>query len=272
VQDGDYLMGRSRVLLDRHFNLIPLRDQKIIRHTYDTLKDMRDNMEDQSGTSQLQRNLVAREYKRHAKKTYKLVKRASERGLDNLLRNRMAEATRPPAPEDGSGNSPGTGTAASDPLSNGHAISRITDINVNNVDRVDVSAYKNEATSDAAVFLDLVDHDESVQRVVATFPANALSGVRTDNEGEASQPTASEPAAISLHRDDGSSPRLIAAFIPDVIDERIDEQGETRTLDSFALSEVATSEGKRPHPVTRASVHPVDGDPYTRSTASRRPL
>jgi hypothetical protein len=37
VQDGDYLMGRSRVLLDRHFNLIPLRDQKIIRHTYDTL-------------------------------------------------------------------------------------------------------------------------------------------------------------------------------------------------------------------------------------------
>jgi hypothetical protein len=39
------------------------------------------------------------------------------------------------------------GTAASDPLGNGHAISRITDINVNNVDRVDVSAYQNEATS-----------------------------------------------------------------------------------------------------------------------------
>jgi hypothetical protein len=35
-----------------------------------------------------------------------------------------------------------------------------------------------------------------------------------------------EPAAISLHRDDGSSPRLIAASIPDVSGQRVDEQGE----------------------------------------------
>jgi hypothetical protein len=105
------------------------------------------------------------------------------------------------------------------------------------------------------------------------------------------------PAAISLHRDDGSSPRFIAASPPDVSDQREDEQGEnihlisaqraqhsgigseltsrlveTRTLDSFALSEMATSEGNRPHPVMRASVPPVDGDPYTRSFAPRRPL
>jgi hypothetical protein len=35
-----------------------------------------------------------------------------------------------------------------------------------------------------------------------------------------------EPAAISLHRDDGSSPRLITASIPDVSGQGVDEQGE----------------------------------------------
>jgi hypothetical protein len=36
----------------------------------------------------------------------------------------------------------------------------------------------------------------------------------------------SVPTALSLHRDDGSSPRLIAASMPDVSDERADEQCE----------------------------------------------
>ena len=36
VQDGDYFMDRSRTLLQRHLRLMRLRDQKVIRHTYDT--------------------------------------------------------------------------------------------------------------------------------------------------------------------------------------------------------------------------------------------
>ena len=105
------------------------------------------------------------------------------------------------------------------------------------------------------------------------------------------------PAALSLHREDGSPPRFIATSLPDGSDHGADEQGENIHLicaqraqhsgiDSkltfstsgnaytrfFAVSEVATSEGNRPHPVMRASVPPVDGDPYTRSCARRRPL
>jgi hypothetical protein len=38
------------------------------------------------------------------------------------------------------------GTVASDPIGDAHAISRITDINVNNVVRVDMSAYQDDAT------------------------------------------------------------------------------------------------------------------------------
>jgi hypothetical protein len=112
-----------------------------------------------------------------------------------------------------------------------------------------------EYRSEAAVVLDLVGHDESVQHVVATFPTEAFSGDTTDKEGEISIvsehllasahfatslttdsfryvppycPSStltstlivySEPAAISLHRDDGSSPRLIAA---DVSGQRVE--------------------------------------------------
>jgi hypothetical protein len=65
------------------------------------------------------------------------------------------------APGDGSGGGFGTGklvhlsgragslfqgTAASDPFGDAHAVSRISDINVNDVVRVDMSAYQDEAT------------------------------------------------------------------------------------------------------------------------------
>jgi hypothetical protein len=44
----------------------------------------------------------------------------------------------------------------------------------------------NTYRSEAAVVLDLVAQDESVQHVVATFPTEAFSGDRTDGEGEMS--------------------------------------------------------------------------------------
>jgi hypothetical protein len=82
----------------------------------------------------------------------------------------MDEARRPPpagdgpgSPGNGSGNGFGTGnpylfifrgragslfqgTAASDPFGDAHAESRNTDVDVNDVARVDMSAYQDEAT------------------------------------------------------------------------------------------------------------------------------
>jgi hypothetical protein len=93
AQDADNFMDQSRGLLQRHLRLMPLRDQNIIRESLDLLvsgihiaqsmvkikwynraRERRDNMENQSGISQLRKNLAAREYKRRARKTYKLVK------------------------------------------------------------------------------------------------------------------------------------------------------------------------------------------------------
>jgi len=262
VQKGDFLMDRSRSLLQRHLKRMQLDDQNVIQETYEDVKGMREGIEKKRGaSSQFLRNLEARKYRRHAEMMYEIVQTASARALDNQLLNQIAEAIRPPAPGGGSGTSRLTDTVASNPFSDSHAVSGITDININNLDQVGMSSIHDEATNEEAAVFDLYGRDQSVKRIIA------FSGDRKDT---APLSIASAPVASSSQQEDDSRPDIIAASIPDVPDQRVDEQGETRTLDSFALSEVAASEGKRPHPVARASVHPVDGDPYTRSTASRR--
>jgi hypothetical protein len=96
------------------------------------------------------------------------------------------------------------------------------------------------------------------------------------------------PVPISSLQQDDSRRDIIAASTPDVLNQRVDEQGENihligtlRAQNSgigseltsstrgnaytqfFVLSEAVTSEGNRPHPAMGASVHPADGDPYT---------
>lgn len=115
----------------------------------------------------------------------------------------MAEAT-PPAPGDGSGSGPGTGnpyssvfwgglahwfkdTVASDPFGDRHAISSINEIEVNDVVRVDVSTYQDEASggwssisfrtlpvpkhahhcSEEAAVFDVTGRDKTVRHVIA---------------------------------------------------------------------------------------------------------
>lgn len=134
--------------------------------------------------------------------------------------NQIAEATRPSRGSSGSG----TGKSARsisiragsqfqhsvaslprNPFTDSHAISTLTNVSVNDLDRVHMSTYRAE-TSDGrlwisftapssmltshhagvAVVLDLVAQDQSVQHVVATFPTEALSSDRTDIEGEIS--------------------------------------------------------------------------------------
>jgi len=157
-------------------------------------------------------------------------------------------------------------TISSDQFGDAHEVSRITDINVNDVVRVDMSAYQDEVTDEEAAVFDLIGRDRSVKHVVA------FTGDRTDRG--ASQSTASAPVAMCSHHEDDSRPGFVAASIPNFSDQKAGEQEETQTLDSFEfeLSEIVTSKGNRQHPVMGASVPPVDGDPYTCSFAPRRPL
>jgi len=159
--------------------------------------------------------------------------------------------------------------------------------------------------SEAAIVLGLVARDNSVLHLVATFTTEAFLGNWGGEMSIVSKHLLTSladfttrlsicglwfvlvsffyddfnadrdlaRATISSHREDGSTPRFITTNIPDVSEQRADEQGknihlpsaqcaqnsgidsgltsrleETRTLDSFAPKEVMeTSEGNRPH-------------------------
>ena len=89
------------------------------------------------------------------------------------------------------------------PFTDSHAISTLTDVTVNDLERVEMSTYAAGDTggwfwisftstrhadygSEGAVVLDLVNQDQSVQHVVATFPTEAFSGDSTDRGGKLS--------------------------------------------------------------------------------------
>jgi hypothetical protein len=128
--------------------------------------------------------------------------------------NQMSDPIHPPG--GGSGSGPGTVSVASNPFTDSHAISTLTNVPVEDLDRVEMSTYHVETTDEAAVVLDVVAQDKSVQHIVATFSTEAIPGDRTDRE--VSQSIAPEaPAALSLHREDGTMPCLVAASpLPDI--------------------------------------------------------
>lgn len=147
VQRGDYFMDQSRRLLQHHLQLIELHDQGIIHRNYERSRKANQGLVSHDG-SKFQKFLKARKYKRVSKETYTIVKDASDRAINNRLMNQIAEATRPPGPppESGSGIDPETCTVRSNLFSDSHAISMLSEVNVNDLNRVEMSTYQEEAT------------------------------------------------------------------------------------------------------------------------------
>jgi len=181
VQDGDLIMDRSRDLLRRHFQLMEVRDQDEIRDSFDDLRDRKNGLENFSG-SRFQKLREANKYRRLAKIAYRIVKSVPDRAIEGRLMDQIAEAVQ-------HGDGPGTGSVASIPrnlFTDSHAISTLSDVAVIDVDRVEMSTYQAGDTGEAAVVLDVIARDESVQHIVASFPAVLFSGVRTERGGEIS--------------------------------------------------------------------------------------
>jgi len=200
VEQGDEFMDRSTVLLEQHLQLIELELQTQIRLHYMTARDIKEELDDMNGSA-AKKFFQARKYKKHARKMFKITRRASDRARGDRLMDQIAEATG--GLESGPGNNADTGSVAStprDPFTDSHAISTLTNVSVNDLDQVEMSTFQNEDTGESAVVLDLHGQDSSIQHLVSTFPTEAFSGDRTNGEAT---------VAFSLHQEDGSTPRLV---------------------------------------------------------------
>ena len=116
-----------------------------------------------------------------------------------LLENQYDSlAPSPPGPPP-----PSTGTRSTftNPFSDSHAVSALSDIDVSNVDQVEMSRFESEPTGgqfiicrcvgdetditpEAAFIMDLQDRDGTTREFVATFPLEAISGHRAHQGGE----------------------------------------------------------------------------------------
>jgi len=227
---GDDFMDLARDILQKHLNLIELRTQRLIRENIIDVRRLKEELENHSGHG-FQKLLKARKYRRLSRKAFKIVKRASDRAIDDSLLAQIVEATRGPGvtPGGGGGGELDTATTRSNPFGDSHAISTLTDIHVDDLDEIELSTFKNEEDGDAAAVLDLVRRDGSTQHLVATFPVEAFSGNSADGEAA---------TALSIHGEDGISPRLVLTPLSYLSPgDHANQDAETVTISSVAPTE-----------------------------------
>lgn len=184
-QRGDFYMDQSRELLQMHFQEIQRKDKQHILRMFTRVRDVQLKMDD-ANMSGVQRFFKTMDYKRLSKLTYKIVVKASNRGLDDNIMHQMAddigETVDPQAQaQSTSNNLQSTQTAASDPFADSHrAESVLSEVDTSNVSQVDVETYQSEATGDRAVLFGLHRQDASTEHLLATSSFTYDStGVRT---------------------------------------------------------------------------------------------
>ncbi|KAH9959173.1 hypothetical protein BC827DRAFT_1384777 [Russula dissimulans] len=134
--------------------------------------------------------------------------------------SQIAEATH--EPQVAPGNTFGTTSTHSNPFTDSHAISSLTNVSVNDLTAVEMTTYEREATGEAAAVLKLEKKDASTQYVVTTFPTEIFRGDRADKASQSGAPGAA--VAMSVHQEDGTSSHLVSTPSPS---SRTNEDGKT---------------------------------------------
>ncbi|KAH9959170.1 hypothetical protein BC827DRAFT_1214630 [Russula dissimulans] len=214
-QRGDYYADQSRGLLEQDFKIIPPDNRKSVFDEYDRVLERKEHLENHSfpGFPSFQKLSTAKEYKRLAKQTYHKAKRESEKARDNNLRIQMAGATRDPQVKPG--NTIATTSTHSNPFTNSHAISQLTNESVDGLTAVEMTRYDAEATGEAAAV-----------KGASGWPKKTNGSPLTSRP--ASQSGAPGAAVdLSVHREDGTSSHLVLTPSPG---DRTNEDGERKCV------------------------------------------
>jgi hypothetical protein len=125
--------------------------------------------------------LKAKEYEEVARYLFIIVETASRRAADQnvMAQISVAIAERGPQPPP-----VGTTSTLSNPFSDSHATTSLTDVDVGNLNQVEMSIFQSRATGEAATVLGLHGRDGTTQEVAATIPLPVVSGNRTCERAE----------------------------------------------------------------------------------------
>jgi len=200
-QRGDDFMDQTREILQTRLGFIPFDQQGPILRDYEKLRETRQRLGNES-TSVLgfkKRLDKATEYKRSSRETYWTIKSASDTAIDNNLVARMTQNTSTRGLQVAPRNTFGTTSTHSNPFTDSHAISQLTNESVNDLNAVAMTPY--------------------------------------ETEGERAKKTNRPPgvaAAPSVHRENGTSSHLVSTPSPG---DRTNKDAETRTGFSVAPTE-----------------------------------
>jgi len=126
IRNGDYFISRSRPLIQQFYTRLPNNDQTSIQHEYKRALGARERMESARG---FRKYFKAKEYEEVARVLFIIVETASRRAADQNLMAQISEAiaeraTQPPPL--------GTTSTHSNPFSDSHETSSLTDVDVGN--------------------------------------------------------------------------------------------------------------------------------------------
>lgn len=177
-QRGDFYMDQSRELFQEHSQIIELDDKHNILRMFRSVRDVRIKM-DNANISGIQRFLNSVDYKRLSKRTYKIVVKASNRGLNNNFMDQITDdigETVDPQAQSAPNNLQSTQTAASDSFAGSHEAGSVLDeVDTSGVKQMDVETYESEATGDTAVLFGLHRQNSSTEHLLAASSSSSFS-------------------------------------------------------------------------------------------------
>lgn len=188
IRRAEYYMDRSRALLQHHFVHLPVDDQETIRDRVLLTTEVKERLEGNKDTG-FRKYLLARDYKRESKSTFKIIQTASQRTVDVNLMDQILEAVGGGAPPPPTGST--TVPRTSNPFIDSHAVSTLTRTNVHNLESLELETYRSQNTGETAIVVGLHDRDGTTQEVAGTIPLPVGSGDTRDEKVETATVSAS---------------------------------------------------------------------------------
>jgi len=185
IRSADRYNDQSRNILQQCVRLLPVKDRERIQQGLHAIKALENKLE--TNNNWFRKILLIMEYQRVSKETYFVVKKASNRLINDQISNQIMAPTGPQAPPP----PPSIPTVAEPPSSTSTPVHpfrargelALDSASFHNVERVDLTTLRSSQTGDSAVLLEVHTREQRTREYVATLQPTPDDNI-PDGEGE----------------------------------------------------------------------------------------